>query len=488
MVAYSEWKKPTPKKKHRPYQGSGQAVGGARNYGARDRVTQLVNNPYVQGAASWAAKKAADATIQWAQRKAHKSFTSATTRKPPIRRSGVTSTNFVGKLPKPRSKERSANRIGYRGCVATLEAVGQVQDDNCVFVHHASHSTYLTLRTATISLLRTLLKRGIGWDSPDANRVIPNTFSGATYAQSTNLRITIECMSPTGAFTFNGFDYVFGIDHTLNTICGGLNLGANTYFGALNTGALFNGQTLIQWFASMYATSGTYLPKSIRLWINDNNGVIEPSWKLLYNIDFDTIMVHTQSTSSLKLQNRSINLVGDDDANDVDNVPLCGKSYDFSSYAMRCRNTSLFDSASNENGMTVLRASDFLLTAAAVPGLKEPPLKGIFANCKAIGKVNIDPGTIKLDKLSFKRNINWQRLFQLAYTSPIYGSNQQTGIMIGTSRMYALEKYINMKQVQPSTLPIIVVYENNIWAGSFITIKKKTSMMSLYDTMTVTTS
>jgi len=98
--------------------------------------------------------------------------------------------------------------------------------------------------------------------------------------------------------------------------------------------------------------------------------------------------------SALKLQNTStINLAGE--ADDVDNVPISGKSYSGTgngTLSNRYGRTEATFVCNNQNGM-------FVRTGTIASGLAEMPPPGYFRNVKATASQRINPGRIKFSTL-----------------------------------------------------------------------------------------
>jgi len=401
-------------------------------------------------------------------------------------------TQHIGKFKKPKSTDSSRGKYGFRGATATLEACGKISDPDCVYIGHSSHSAYLTARTAVQSLIRTLLKMGILWDAPDVNKVVPNNYVGSSYSQSNELRITIDTTTGNGVTVTNdSFDCVIPIDQNINTIAGYLTTyGTAGWAGIVNAGSFAPGARLLEWFLALAQPGALMVPKSIRLYQSSVNSSLGFIHTLLACIDLQEVMVHTMSTSQIKVQNRSINNTGDTEADEVDNVPLNGRTYDIAGYSPLCRSSNLFNGVSTETAMLAVGAAAIATGPFGVDGFKEPPLKGVFTNCKKVGSIMINPGDVKTDSLSFKRSFSFYNMFSSMYTSAStigQGLTQASSpkTRTGSHRLLALEKMVNVRTIDATVLPISVIFETNLWTGTYITIKKRLSMMNVYDTALV---
>jgi len=180
-------------------------------------------------------------------------------------------------------------------------------------------------------------------------------------------------------------------------------------------------------------------------------------------ISFQTCKLTITSKSSLKIQNRSLSSNDPEDAdadnrNDVSNVPIHGKSYDFIMSG------------------TVAKKPRSLGIAAFVPGsidgllrfpgsqdttgeFKEPPPGSVFQGCKNQGKVHIQPGSIKTSVLNYTKTFTWA-----SWIRTIHG--ELTGVtfycMYGKYRMFGLEKVISL---QAGEAPLVVAYEHDYKLG-----------------------
>lgn len=423
------------------------------------------------------------------------SFTKAITKKKRKRKTSRIPhdhATYAGRFAKPRGTDRIDGRFGTKGAICIAESVGQILDRDCVYLGHASHAAYYTVRTALLAVLRTLIKGGTGWDCNDLNDTIPDLLSAS--ADSTGLRLTVT-LATEGTTTeiLQAYDYDFTSGVTLNFLCGGSNrmpipggASANTWFGAVNIGTASAGNVLLEWLLRYYQPDSSATPKQMRLWRKDNNA--GDSWKLINSIDLENVMVHMRSKSTLKIQNRTVTVATDNESDDVNAVPLTGRVYDFKSYNARCVTQQLFESTDVNTGLVTVRSEDCI---PASRGFSEPPVKQVFRNCAKVGTLMLQPGTIKEDTLVFKKSAYLPRLFQLLYLyteDPVLNSAAtNTRIGMGQMRLFALEKFINMIVVEPTTPKITLVYENNLWAGAYVTIKKRPIMLQSYETRAVST-
>jgi len=389
----------------------------------------------------------------------------------------------VGKFKKPKKRPEANAKYAVQGAAATMEVSGRVSDDQCVYITHASHSAYVTLRTVVLGLLRHLLKKGFGWNASDVYEVIP-AYYAATYNQSTSLQISISTINRVDSAVINDA-FILDVPNDCNimSLCGSLiTIGGSLWNGVLNTGTQDPGFTMLYWLL-LQAQNGIVRPHQITLYRTGASGA---PYDVLCVLDFSCLKAHVKSVSTLKVQNRSIPELGDDEADNVDNVPLCGKTFDFKHYSPRCHEQARFNCVNTETGMQLIRAGQLLGSSQSSIGFQEPPARAIFQNCSGSAKIQMNPGELKTDALTFIKSANFTKLFDSMTFKTLTlasgtGFTNSFSIGLGTCRMLALEKFINIKAFSSTELPIDVVYENNVWCGAYVTHKSKRAMLNSFD-------
>lgn len=144
--------------------------------------------------------------------------------------------------------------------------------------------------------------------------------------------------------------------------------------------------------------------------------------------------------STLKMQNRSIATLDDDESTDVNNVPLSGRSYDFNGNIIVPRDNvmgnglAIFTTPSNETGISIIGA---LSTTV----LQEPPPPYFFANKPKSAKITLSPGDIKTSVLNDKVNVNLSTFFRFV-NGLLRAASTQLYNPQGKSRMFAFERVI----------------------------------------------
>lgn len=171
--------------------------------------------------------------------------------------------------------------------------------------------------------------------------------------------------------------------------------------------------------------------------------------------------------STLKIQNRTVNSDGNNEADDVDNVPIYGKYFDYKT------NGTVFQDYSTATGASAIVTHPVygvLSTAApTTTGTKmytEIPLQTQLAGCKKSGKSHLDPGEIKTSVLRDKFTISFAKLIKIyqGKVSSVAGPNY-TQYWLGKSRLFAWEKMINAVAMSATT-QFNLAYEHQIDIGS----------------------
>jgi hypothetical protein len=190
-------------------------------------------------------------------------------------------------------------------------------------------------------------------------------------------------------------------------------------------------------------------------------------------------VVHLYSKSTLKLQNRTINALGTE-ADEVDNVPIYGKSYAGSGAGATWKGDAV---VTNANGADFVADKNFGVILEAVNttgynGLQEPPLPGDFSHVQKSGKVRLDPGDIKTSSLSSNNKMDLNKFYRRV--ANIDAASQYVKTDLGQYRFFAMEKMIDSFQTadQPS---IIVAYEHNIRMQMTVSEKYTTNTVQLFE-------
>jgi len=182
-----------------------------------------------------------------------------------------------------------------------------------------------------------------------------------------------------------------------------------------------------------------------------------PAVNKTVQIDLRFLTFEYKCKSSLKMQNRSRNSLGTE-ADEVDNVPLNGRSYETSGTGFTYLD---FNRRAIANVPFIIDPISGVITYNgdddATNNLKEPPKAKFFLQSKYSGKLVLEPGHIKTSILTETKRMSLEKLVLLSkgdFTS------LKVLARIGKSRMFALEKMISTND-GVAELATSVFFENN---------------------------
>lgn len=172
-------------------------------------------------------------------------------------------------------------------------------------------------------------------------------------------------------------------------------------------------------------------------------------------IELGDALIKVWAKSSLKIQNRSYGS-GGDEADDVDNVPLYGKSYEFQGNGAIFKGSSTSASDGPYTPMFPDNTSGgYYLPITTNSDLSEPPSPNSFIGCRKFGKCRLEPGNIKTSVLYDSYTIGLQKLIGAVGTQSV----NPTKNLVGKFRLFSLEKII--ETANPPVIPIRTAYEIN---------------------------
>lgn len=350
----------------------------------------------------------------------------------PTALSGGVSSKTGGFVSTVLKQSYSSDIYNSRGTSIVLERGGQLDggistqtSGNTVAVGHCSMpslSVFASLWRAIIKQL--VLRMGVGDVS---NLDLPLPTASITDTIVLDYRINAES-SPTT------------MTHTLDSLSSIENI-AQHYWTTFNT--------LIAEFQNLEILSITYTPGTSKL-----------RYTRMNLVDAKLAIV---SKSTLKIQNRSLNSVNDEEA--VDNMPLHGKAYyGKGTGAKPVTRDNVYPVAA-----TGFYGDDGYGIMAKVPTEKwyqEPVPAQHFVNVSSFGKILIEPGHIKTSVLSDKVVLKLDTVFRVLLSKNMSAAKHaKTGL--GTYRFCILEKIINAN-TPSSTNSIKIAYENNTRIASYL--------------------
>jgi len=150
---------------------------------------------------------------------------------------------------------------------------------------------------------------------------------------------------------------------------------------------------------------------------------------LLFSRTLDKCRIHYYVKSNMKIQNRTVNTAGNDESDDVDNVPLYGKQYESSkNYFLALNNRLIVDTNANYGQ---------IVTGA----LLKPPVLTVVKSANAMSSVHLDPGQIKTSVLTWKKSFRINDLVRSLFIAGLE-SGSAYAMSIGKSRWFLMEKMI----------------------------------------------
>jgi len=184
-------------------------------------------------------------------------------------------------------------------------------------------------------------------------------------------------------------------------------------------------------------------------------------------LDLKRTKVELYSKSSFKMQNRSVTVAGDNEADDVDNVPLYGKQYDGAgNYFYAGDIYYLAGTGDLFNSRTEGCPPSSLLV--------EPQPLSVIKRAKTIGKLLMEPGAVKTSVLTDRRSMNINILIKMLCRYTV-----DNIVPIGKFRLFHLEKML--QTVATTTANAIkIAHETDIKYGMIVTMPKFVSTVSVW--------
>lgn len=367
------------------------------------------------------------------------------------RRSGRYKGRFRRRRKRRVKKPKTLGQIKSEGCIETTEIFGEINDPDCVYIGYTAYSPIIVLNNVAKCVVKDLFgKAGI---------------------RVTNNNSPIIDMS---GLSFDIVVTIYADDET--------SLYVNTWTTGTNTYAdievwLSGRLRIIAEEDSSSAAVNTRNIKRIALSYVVESGV-QPVHAVLY---FDEMTVHCASYNELKVQNRSLSATGSSSTDTVNNNPLQGKIYDFSTQPRTAieymRPIMIFDAST---GILLSRAAQF----NDIANMKEPPSGRIFNNTKKTDKIVLQAGEIKKGNLYYKKSMPFIKFIKdlclrQAGAEGVYGTTM-TFVKCPT-QIIALEDVLN---VNLGNL-ITCAYELNRQTGITITYKKKKVQSQGYSTVSI---
>lgn len=327
-------------------------------------------------------------------------------------------------FPKPKRLTRKLYKRAFNGVQRNIERTATVTDDKCVYLAHSTFPATEILKQAVYAIVKRLYNNmSIYFSSFEENfvRTANNWVIAAYYKPSI-----------TAAVTSTSYTIAVG-DSTYKNVADGFYLAILN--NMVNSAGGFTMQSILQMF-SILDTSGNVISR-------------------LNALD-STLSVFTKS--SLKMQNRSVNVSTDNEEGDINNVPLTGRGYEGRGNGFVTRDLNLIMTpCSLDYGWTSFGAG-------TTNNLQEPPQVYHLQYAKGVRTANIQPGTIKTSILVKKEYMNMNRFLGLLNGLYIAATDTNQYHTIGRVRMFAFERAIARMAGDASPgITVITEHDLKLW-------------------------
>lgn len=374
------------------------------------------------------------------------------------KRKGVyqTAGKYTGRFKKAKKFKTGYNYYSNKGLVNTQETAGSVADPDCVYISAQAVDSIRIVQSASRALIRKLFQKA-GFVISNMDELLIST--SLTTAADWKVDLTIV-NGKTGVETV-------WVSHTLvaASTCNSVSSAfENTWLeycaGYANTGGTGN------------ASVDTNNPKRLILYRQDYNTTFGSVFECEINLMDEILCI--KGHCDLKVQNRTLSASGSGDAENVDNNPITGRLYEFSSIPKaRSKAGYLLNEIKVLAGVQLVRAAQ--LTGQS--SFKEPPLPTVFSNCSKSVKIRLDPGEIKHYNVAYQKSmhfLNFLKFIHLEYGTA--GEFYQYNSRFPTV-MVAFEDMINVNPTQNVTC----AYECNKVLGVYFKTRKKALGVETFD-------
>lgn len=210
-----------------------------------------------------------------------------------------------------------------------------------------------------------------------------------------------------------------------------------------------------------------------RIRIDLNSGVF-------VNVKLADCRIRMFVKSALKIQNRTKSgAENDENADDVDNVPVYGKSYTGRGNMLQLKVPTL-----GISGLCADNAYGVINSSGSVSG-NEPRQPSDFNNIKYCGKIHLDPGFIKTSVLTYSMNRDFPTFYRMLQNSggDTGGLRQgQNPTVFGKFRVFAIEKMIDIE----NETAINIAYEQNLEFSSTVSYRRSQNLLKDFAKVTIT--
>lgn len=383
---------------------------------------------------------------------------------------GVSTTTYTGKFKKTRKLKKTTMALALaKGYHTTEETYGTVEDRHCVYVTHSTWKPAQTARTIAGALLRKLFLRA---GCPVANK--DQEITSLTNDNSEGWRIRYVVKNPINNATAIYVDAILPDNRSLKDL---FTLECLPFVNHLIDYIENEGDR---------SAAGRNEPYKLELYYTNKIGETTTIVGLASQIWIMQEHMKLSIKSDVKLQNRSAGsqASADDrwDLDRVDNVPIAGFRYNFTSGDPRLKAPAIYGvgpvhddryiNRINVEGLNVV-----LATQMWNDDLTEPPNGWIFANCNGKRKVLLQPGEMKKGVIKYELSGKFLNVLHKLRCTRTWDDPANVKFAVGClgrSEMYCFEEKIHTD----ATNKITVQYERQIVMGCVL----KTTKMPAFTT------
>lgn len=328
-----------------------------------------------------------------------------------------------GFLKARKYKVQRKHRLGIKGITHTHEfGFNQTTSQQTLYIGHSTAPvTQVWVDLFRLILKKLMTKTGVSIRDFTA---IPQDVDFITTGDTFEIR----CQRADGTLLAVNISHVYAAGQTWDTV---VNSWA-TNFQSLNTDCILK-------YAQFYPT------------VNAMAGVQDRSPA---RIDLEFAYVDLYIKSTMKVQNRTVNTAGTD-MEAVDNVPLYGKIYEG-----RGTGTGQIQPAPKTGGSGVGaqliadNAHGSLAGSALDLGQQEPPQGWWFPGVKKVGKVHLDPGVIKTNRLIYRKSFSLNNLRQLLLMSEPQNQAEKIRTPFGKFAFMSFERMLQIGQLSATNITV----------------------------------
>lgn len=292
---------------------------------------------------------------------------------------------YSGRFNRKVRKSKMEHEFLKKGFVEVKEQWTVQEETDSTYVGHGTIAVKATLQIIWASILKKFFKIALNWDAPSTDAFIPNNGSGA------DLLCLVRTNLETGADQTTDFSISYGTTP-----------GTSSTIESL---AVTFAQIITPWL-QQDISERNWILKELRM--GSGTGTVN---NIQAKLDLYRMKIHYFSKSDLKVQNAS-NAVGadtnNDNALDVNNVPLQGKLYFGKGCVAQIRNPRNTATATLRNYLGVEPNNGIMFYYGdtdidyAYGQMREPPHPSQFINVKGASNILLQPGSIKRNTLFSK--------------------------------------------------------------------------------------